>query len=425
VPLAGEGDHRHIARAVAGGAVYFITRDEEILAGTQALRNVLRIVVLRPESLILHLDRKRSTGDYEPEALHGTSIQSVAAGEISERQFTAAFLNYGAGERAVDLHEILRNALATPKTSRARIYRSSDGQPLGTLITAVQDQQVSVKVIRVGRADRVGHAVARQLAFLPRQFAAEQSIPRAVIEDARPSPAVMRSLQDEYFQVDGQGRWVCEVRRGVYHATELAADEWAEQATASPQAAAALERRWWPMKLVGTGLPTFMIAIHPTWAAQLFETNLANATLFPRSLDLGLSREHVYYRRPGWGGGLASPARILWYVKGGTIGSPVGYLAGVSQLAEMVVGAPGPLYRRFARLGVWDERQVRKAAGSNYTVMALRFLDTELFARPLELATLRAAYTQAGLSFKAPQSPTLVHEHMFCLLYRRASAYGS
>ena len=82
------------------------------------------------------------------------------------------------------------------------------------------------------------------------------------------------------------------------------------------------------------------------------------------------------------------------------------------------------LYRRFARLGVWSEQQVCDAADANNTVMALRFVDTEVFERPLDLPTLREIDREAGSIFTAPQSPHRVPERMFCLLYQRASAYA-
>jgi hypothetical protein len=56
---------------------------------------------------------------------------------------------------------------------------------------------------------------------------------------------------------------------------------------------------------------------------------------------------------------------------------------------------------------------------------ALRFTDTEVFERPLALATLHEIYQNEGETFRAPQSPQRVTERMFCLLYRRASSHGA
>jgi predicted transcriptional regulator len=171
-------------------------------------------------------------------------------------------------------------------------------------------------------------------------------------------------------------------------------------------------------------LPTFVISIHPSYAAQLFETNLAEGTPFGRDLVLRLSREHVYYRGCGWAGGLRAPARLLWYVKG-TARTGTGYLAAASALLEVSRGRPRSLHQRFARLGVWSRQEVEQAAGKREEVTALRFADTELFARPLGLHELRETYSATGLQFQAPQSPRSVPEHMFCLLYQRASSYAT
>jgi hypothetical protein len=114
---------------------------------------------------------------------------------------------------------------------------------------------------------------------------------------------------------------------------------------------------------------------------------------------------------------------VLWYVKG--TGRAPGYLSAVSALREVTIGLPRSLHQRFARLGVWDRQEVMRAAGKNTKVMALRFTDTELLAQPLDLRELRKVYAAQGASFRAPQSPCHIPEHMFCLLYRRASTYGT
>jgi predicted nucleic acid-binding protein/GNAT superfamily N-acetyltransferase len=420
-PAAGEADHRHIARAVAADAAYFATRDDEILEAADRLSEALRIAIVRPEMLILALDRLRSSGPYEPEALQATSVIGIRAADIDQNAFVSAFLNYGAGERAVDLRDVLRPALAAPDTNDVRVFAHADGTLRGALILATSADQVTVKLVRASASDRVGRAIARQLAFLPRQLAATRGGSQVVITDTNPSAVVVRSLSEEGYVQAADGRWACGVQHGV-----VVADASMPTSDAARRAAAAeRERHLWPLKVTGAGLPCFMLSINATWAAELFDTTLAAATLFGRPLELGLSREHVYYRGPGWPGGIAHPARLLWYVTGGAPGHPIGHLRAVSQLAEVVVGRPRTLHQRFARLGVWNEQKVCSAADAKNTVMALRFVDTEVFDQPLDLPTLRQLHDGAGLTFAAPQSPRRVPEHMFCLLYQRASAYAS
>jgi hypothetical protein len=57
--------------------------------------------------------------------------------------------------------------------------------------------------------------------------------------------------------------------------------------------------------------------------------------------------------------------------------------------------------------------------------MAIRFVDTEVFTAPLYLRALERLWAEDGQQFFAPQSPTVVDEHMFCLIYQQSSAYAS
>jgi ribosomal protein S18 acetylase RimI-like enzyme len=417
-PSAGEADHRQVARAIAANARYFVTRDGELLKATQSVQERLGMLVTRPEDLILHLDRLRYSGGYEPQALQATSISRIDIDRLEQTDLVAAFLNYGAGERASRLQELLRPALAAPRDHGFHVFCDADGRLLGVLILAASREHLEVKLMRVSTGGKLAGAVARQLAFLPRREAAERRLGRVLVTDPAPPEAVSEALRDEFYIQDGK-EWACEVRRGLVEVARSTDDE----ADGVAQVADA-ERRHWPQKLIGGALPTFMLSIHPTYAAQLFESSLAEGTLFGRDLTLGLSREHVYYRGCGWDGGLRVPARLLWYVKGSKQTGD-GYLAAASTLLEVTKGRPRSLHQRFARFGVWSRQEVERAAGKKAHVMALRFADTELLERRVELRELREIYASAGLQFEAPQSPRRVPEHMFCLLYKRASTYAT
>ncbi len=420
VPGAGPSDHAHVGRAVAGGGAYLVTRDDELLKASERMERALRIVVVRPEGLIGRLDRARSQERYEPKALQGTTISDTAADAGRDQpELTRAFLNYGDGERAKELLEILRPALAAPDSHAVRVFRDSDGRPLGMLVHTERQGEIEVSLMRVSSADRVGDAVGRQLAFLPRQAAAESGAPRVVISDPHPASAVQRALGREGYAPVQDGGWVCRVERGMVSAEGVlgAGENLIEDA-------ARLERDQWPLKVFGAGIPVYMVPIKAVWAEALFDTRLAEQTLFGRSLVLGLSREHVYYRKPRNSGGIAPPARILWYVGGGSVGHPMGHVRAVSQLAETVVGPLRSLYQRFARLGVYTQSQVAKSGDATGRVMALRFTHTELLARPIGLRALTRLYSAAGETFTAPRSPRRTHEHMFCLIYEQSSAYA-
>lgn len=421
-PLADPADHRHLARARAGGASYFVSRDgrlnearAQILAGTG-------MQVMRPEELIAHIDRLRAHERYEPTVLHATSVSMRTALGV-ETEFVRRFLNYAEGERKPQLETELRKALAAPTLYEALVVADAAGTLIGGLVRMRDGDTIDVPVMRVSGSDRLSYATARQLTYLQRQEAAGiAQAGRVVVRDRHPSGPVRYALELEGYEHTDEG-WVSEVRRGVYAAVDIPEMTDVEGGNAVGRAAA-LERTRWPMKVIGAGLPTFVIPIRPPFAEQLFDSTLAAQTLFGREPGLGLSREHVYYRSPLNAGRIAAPARLLWYVSGQTVGQSEGSIRAVSQLAEVVEGRPLTLHQRFARLGVFDEHQVR-AAGSSGRVMALRFTDTELFEKPIPLSDIRSIAQSLGGKFVALPSPQQIDEVVFARLYREASAHAS
>jgi hypothetical protein len=417
IPAAQPADHRHLSKSLSGGADFFVTRDEDVLRGADEIAEQFGIAVLRPEVLISTLDQRRAAGTYEPAALQATAIEAQPAANVLEEAFCSAFLNYGAGERKAALLEIFRAAVAAAGRVDARVF-ADDGRLVGALFLRPEADRIEVPLLRVARRDRLGQALARQLLYLPRAVAAETNTPQVNLTDGATSAVVHRALRDEAYEAAADGSYRCTIGRGLIE------DEHDPRATGDPPAVAMMERRQWPIKLATGRLPSYLVPVRAAWAAQLFETRFAEATLFGRQTHLGLSREHVYYRSPAASHGIHAPARILWYVTGSGPVQGESHVRAVSQLTEVVVGEWRTLYQRFARFGVYEERQVRDAANSRDCVMALRFVDTELLHDPLSLSTLRHLAAELGETFHPPMSPSLLSERMFASIYLRGSHYA-
>lgn len=414
VPRIGRSDHRHLAYAVAGKASYFITRDSKIVQSADVIHDRFGLRIVRPEPLITELDRRRSESQYAPAALNETSF-TIGAAVDEEQLFLQAFLNYGDAERRNELAEVLRMALARPQEYELLVVRDSDGRYRGCAIRHRDGNALIVDILRVASPDRLGHAIARQLCYLQRQAAADERVPTVRVVDRHPSPPMIDALAAEGYKKESD-QWVCSVDVGLREATESLEPD-------MPGNVAQYERHRWPAKLTGAGLATFMIPIKPHFAEQLFDTRLAADTLFGREELLGLSREHVYYRSPLTGRGLAMPARLLWYVSGRTQRQSQGHLRALSQLAEVRIGHPKVMFRRFERLGVYTEREV-VAASHKDEVMALRFINTELFDTPLSLNQARETARSLGETFHPPQSPLRISDQFFAAVYTQASSYA-
>lgn len=420
-PKADPADHRHVARAVAGGATFFVTRDGALNDAAPRILEAAGIEVMRPEQLISRVDRIRAEERYEPAALHATTFVVEPAGERGS-ELVSAFLNFGEGERRAEFEALVRSALADPATYETEVIRSESGRLVGAVVRRMGKSVIDVEAMRVSGGDRTSYAVARQLAFLQRERAATLRITRVVVADRHPSQAVRYAMAEEGYHQDGEG-WVCNVITGVAALESLNVDN-VPVGLPARAIAGVIERERWPLKVIGAGVPAFVVPIRPHWAEQLFDSQLAAGTLFGRDAGLGLSREHVYYRKPRNSNGIAPPARLLWYVSGKSGGQPQGSIRAVSQLAEVVVDRPLTVYQRFERLGVYNQAQVKDAADEHGRVMALRFVGTELFSKPIGLSRIRAMFAAEGSSFVAPMSPRKIDEQLFVALYREASAYA-
>ncbi|MCY4368387.1 MAG: GNAT family N-acetyltransferase [bacterium] len=416
VSRAQDSDHRHLADTIAGGGYYFVTRDQAIIDCSDILANRFGISVLSPQQLIVTLDSIRSEDRYEPRQLNATMLR-VEYTIDDERSFIDDFQNYGQSEPHSNLVGIIREAQATPDLSGITVVQTDSNQALATSISHIENHSLIVPLLRLVGTDRLSETMGRQICFLLRDQALQKGLGSVLVTDQYLSLSLRRALEDEgYLQISNG--WRCDTRVGLIPISEIA-----DRGNLTASDIALYEHQNWPLKVVGSDLRTFVIPIRPAFSEQLFDTHSAEGTLFGRSTELGMSREHVYYRSWRNSQGLASPARILWYVSGATVYQSEGHIRAVSQLAEVQVDRPLTLHRRFARLGVYTRDDVMKTSAREGRVMALRFVDTELLEAPVSLNKIREMSERIGKPFVALPSPQKVSEQLFATIYERASRY--
>lgn len=418
VPRAQESDHRHLADAIVGRGHYFVTRDQEIIDHSERLESRFGISVLSPQQLIVNLDRLRSEDRYEPRQLNATVLR-VEYTIDDERSFVDDFQNYGQSEPRGNLVGIIRQAQATPDLSGITVVRTGSNQAVASAISHIEDHSLIVPLLRLVGTDRLSETMGRQLCFLLRDQALEKGLASVVVTDKYLSLSLRRALEHEGYLNTSTG-WSCATRIGLITTADVPD---IGKLTASD--IALYEHRNWPLKVVGGDLRTFVIPIKPAFSEQLFDTHSAEGTLFGRSTELGISREHVYYRSWRNAQGLASPARILWYVSGKTVYQSEGHIRAISQLTEVQIDRPLTLHRRFARLGVYTRDDVLKTSAGEGRVMALRFVDTELLKTPVSLTVTRDLSERLGKPFTALPSPQRVSERLFAQIYKKGSRYAT
>lgn len=405
-------DARLVAEAHLGGADAFVTRDENAVAAFAEQSDLIGAMwVSSPADFIVHLDELRDSANYRPSELLDTGYTISQASSTEERELEV-LINHGRGENRRDFLRRARIAAAEVghKGSR-RVLRDPNGAICGGLFATCRDGLLDLSLIRA-TDPKLPRTIANQMVLLARQEARERGATRIVITDDAITPATEAVLHDNGFARNESGELGCAVVDGCLPwasaRQRLEQDGLGRSLPAqipSRQIAADFERVAWPLKIVDAEIPCFIIPIRPGPAAELLGHR---SMLFGRDADLGLSRQHVYYRAPV-PLVVSAPGRILWYVSGNE-----NEVVAASRLDAVQIAHPGTLHRKFKRLGVLDRTVVDQSARDGVAA-ALTFSDTEIFNSPISLARLRTLDQSGGLT--PLPSPRVISPSNFFAVY--------
>lgn len=425
-------DLNQIARTHAAKISTFITRDEPLRSAHTKSAAALGVKIIAPGDFITAL--WSSINDtYAPVQLQNTHYKLESIAGVNAAEIAAKFLNPATGEKKKDLARQLRNLMSDSRNVDGKVVVAQDGSYIALMVRRIRHGLAEVPILRF--ASGGGESICRHVVHLQTSFARQHSLNIVKVNDEHASQAIRAALKDEGFFELNREWWSVSlptaerpsvlaeqireldgvpIEFGLSKASTLL-----ENGNLSPALEAELEQRFWPMKIKGASLPTFLVPIRAEYAKELFDSRLSEGTLF-RQMELGISREQVYYRSPQPSGGIQAPARLLWYVtqKPGLAGS--GMIRACSYLFEVDVDRPRTLFRRNSRLGVYRMSDVEDVARKGLT-MALRFgLTEELkFPVPLNLAK-RIAASRGCLNLQL-QSPWRLPEGLFEDIYERAT----
>jgi len=286
------------------------------------------------------------------------------------------------------------------------VFERDGCAPIAILVTSQDTDQLNVELLRVDRgplASTMARQMVRQcnlLALATRSTFIEIQ-DESIQEEIEPALAHFGFFQvgDGWLRIGPQAvESVAELSNRLrgYNHPEIEAEglaEWADLLREQTDAASVSENEHllWPAKISDATIPTFLVPIKPHWAQELFDDALAKQVLYARKEQLALNVEGVYYRsaRPAL---IVAPARILWYVSAAEDVDGAKQVRACSRLLEVRIGQPKELFKQFRRLGIYEWKDVYRAAGSDVTknAMAIHFDDTELFANPVPVKRLKA-----------------------------------
>lgn len=435
-PAKDAKDLRQIARALAAQASWLVTGDGPMRHRYRATASRLgNLRIVRADEFLREVDEAARGDWYRPVELAGTAVTLRPVDSSRLDGLATRFVNHPAGETIGRFRSVLTGLALQTQDVLLQLVEV-DSEPRGLLGARADGSLLRVQCIRVttGRGET---AIGRHLLSELREQGRRQGLPHVVIEDGNVSATVRRSFDVEGYYRSELGFQATSVKgKGTVNdlvtglkitAGELASEALNELASSlaseGPVAAAAIEARFAPYRVLGAGLPTFVVPIQYAWAVALFDVRLAEDQLFARPWDLGLRRELVYYRSPRNARGLQAPARVLWYVAGTLPGART--VRAVSLLDEVVVGPAERLFHRFERLGVYSRSDVLGCADTDGNAMALRFSSTHPLTTPVDLNSLRKLLTGDPRSRSVVlQSPVPVSEHVFEMVHKKGQAQG-
>lgn len=436
-----QSDIRQLAYTIAGNAHFFITQDTDLLKKSDIVHDEFGIIILPPGEFIGRIDEIIREVEYRPRRLGGSHILQVVKGQSDQlKRLYSVFRSVSKQEKRRPFEARIRHFFAYPSRYDNEIYIQKDSEPLALI---VYDRKILselvVPMIRVSRSPLSG----TMLRYLLRRAvlkSAREKRPFIVIRDSQGEIGFGHALEECGFSKVGE-EWVkCSLQvadSGVNLLKELdrlrnhfstfspLLDILITQLSSAiekqdPLFLSDLERRLWPAKILDAKIPTYIISIETIWARHLFDENIAKQTLLASKEDLLLGHENVYYRSKHPAGNILSPARILWYViYDKNIPKLSKRISACSSLDEVVIGRAKDLFRRFQRLGIYEwEDILRKFHSADNYIMALRFSNTELLHKPINLSQLKDILKKQEDKEPILQSPQRILPDTFARIYQ-------
>lgn len=423
-----KSDLRHLSKAISGGALYFITRDQKILKHSENIYEKFQISLLRPCDMIIELDQIEHGHDYQPARLSGTQhkIRLITAGELDTLVFS--FLCKKKGEKSHKLREFLAREISTPRHSYCSVLSGPDGDYQALFVYSFIKSECRIKLFRVAQsplAATIGQHLLRRLAL----ETAKRDIPFIVIQDGFMEENLFSILKKDGF-IDAEGYWFKLALSGHFvtdtlieqitklslqftsfkKALEIVKERIIIETTSKEKARVwHLEKMLWPAIISGFEVPTYIVPIKPKWAQKLFDEHMASQDLFGAD-DLIFNAELVYYRskRPG---GIVSPGRIIWYASHEKNHPGAGSIRALSLLNEVTTGLPKQLYSQYRRLGIYGWREILDTAKNdmNCELMALKFSCSQMLEKPIFWKDLQRLFNKHNIRSNL-QSPLRITE---------------
>jgi predicted nucleic acid-binding protein/GNAT superfamily N-acetyltransferase len=428
-----DSDIKHLAKAIAANADFYITRDKEVLGLHEELKE--SIIILQPAEMLLYIDELLNSSKYQQSKLITSGWKQK---KISWEKFTpliSTFLNQSKGEKKnIFETELKKISLDAGRYNSLMISDSTNNQDIAMLVWEIQEGLLSISFLRIYK-NKLSQVLAKYLLTMLHNIAVLKNCNIIKVDDNYISDETIEVLQGFRFKKDTD-YWYKVCLSGVFEINDLKGHletikhkfsfssnkiqdilALIEQ-NHSKDALLEVEKSLYNVKIIENDIPCYIIPIQPSFAKHLFDEDANEYELFgTNSLHLILNNENVYYKAANRG--IISPSRVLWYISGTTddkFTKNKKVLKATSYIDAVYEDSPKNLYKLFKNLGIYDFKDINDI--NKEKVLAFKFTHTEILSKTLTLKQLRKIYHDFTNKEFNPISAVKIPHELFMHLYK-------
>ncbi len=432
-------DRIQLAECITSNLEYFITLDKKLLDKSDIIFERYFVRILRPAEFLMFIDHNSKPNDYRSLRFAGANYEYCQATQIELNDLASSkWLNSAKNEKKHTLLDKLTKIVAEIQHSTIRLVKNNNNDCIAYFAATWESAILNVKVLRLIRL-KISDVLFQQLIKDIMSLAKEKECFIVKIEEENLDENQHIILESFGFRQKKSIPTKLNIE-GVHHfnnllvnhllvkdyietteiikALENVKDEYKDLIKLS------IEKQLFPVKLEDISIPVYIIPIKPYWASQLFDHHIANHSLFGSIPEISWNRENVYYRNVAPVSEIA-PGRILWYVssENKTKTGRESSIVACSYLEEVHIGSAKALYRKFKNYGIYEWKNILDLSKNqpDKEIKALKFIDTEVFKKPVSLSDVKKIFIQNGKPENTFASPVKVSSEIFNSVYKIAN----
>lgn len=434
-------DMYQLAHTIAGGYNYFVTQDLPLLKKSTAINDKLGLTIITPGELISHIDELNRGSEYQPSRIAGSN--RLQTSKLSSNQVDGLYNPFRKNlnsERKTEFLNRIRSFLSSPTDYEQTIYAQSISEQLAFIVYDKRDSAIlRIPIIRIAKS-RIAATVLRYVIRTMVVKAINNKQQLIIVSDMEGQEEFFKSAFIDNHFIKHKDKWVklnifkisnasniineidkindkdIPVAEVLHSLTNVLIDA---QHNNNAISFAELEKKLHPLKIIDSGIPSYVVPIKPGWAQNLFDETLARQTLWGANENLIMRLENVFYRSKFTFGTIIFPARILWYVTQGKNAKGSKMIRACSYIDEVTIGNASHLFKKYNRLGVycWDDIMKMTKDNPDQNIMAIVFNNTELFKNPISFEKYREILKIEEKKSPVVRSPQLITEKTFFKIY--------